>query len=84
MVLQGQLEMEDEAGTRRLGPGDVFGLLPGLPKTKPLQVRALVKTKILAIEENELHMLALRHPTLMGRLLAAAAAAGDREPDPEA
>ena len=81
VVLQGQLEMEDEEGTRRLGPGDVFGLLPGDAKAKPVQVRALAKTKILAIEENELHMLALRHPAVMGRLTAAAR---DREAGAEA
>lgn len=78
VVLQGHLEMEGEDGIRRLGPGDVFGLLPGQTKVDPVQVRALAKTKILAIEENELHMLALRHPAVMGRLIAAA-----RDRDPE-
>jgi len=31
-------------------------------------VRAVAKTKILSIEENELYMLALRHPDVIGRL----------------
>ncbi|MFG1349282.1 cyclic nucleotide-gated ion channel [Xanthobacter autotrophicus] len=79
VVLQGRLEMEGEEGTRSLGPGDVFGLLPGHTKANPLPVRAVAKSKILAIEENELHMLALRHPAVMSRLVAAAR---DREPDP--
>ncbi|MDI4657990.1 cyclic nucleotide-gated ion channel [Xanthobacter autotrophicus] len=78
VVLQGHLEMEGEEGMRRIGPGDVFGLLPGHTKASPLPVRAVAKTKILAIEENELHMLALRHPAVMGRL---AAAARDRDPE---
>lgn len=78
VVLQGHLEMEGEEGMRRIGPGDVFGLLPGHTKASPLPVRAVAKSKILAIEENELHMLALRHPAVMGRL---AAAARDRDPE---
>ncbi|MDI4663299.1 cyclic nucleotide-gated ion channel/potassium channel family protein [Xanthobacter autotrophicus] len=78
VVLQGRLEMEGETGFRALGPGDVFGLLPGHTKASPVPVRAVVKSKILAIEENELHMLALRHPAVIGRL---SAAARDRDAD---
>lgn len=33
-----------------------------------MTVRAIAKTKILSIEENELYMLALRHPDVIGRL----------------
>ncbi len=72
VVLEGRVEMDTETGTRVLGPGDVFGLLPGRAKASNIPVRAVAKTKILAIEENELHMLALRHPAVMGRLADAA------------
>ena len=72
VVLEGRAEMETETGVRALGPGDVFGLLPGHAKASNVPVRAVAKCKILAIEENELHMLALRHPAVMGRLADAA------------
>ncbi|MEP9355854.1 cyclic nucleotide-gated ion channel [Xanthobacter sp. KR7-65] len=68
VVLEGRVEMENEDGIHLLGPGAVFGLLPGHTKPDTATVRAVAKTKILAIEENELHMLALRHPHVIGRL----------------
>ncbi|MFG1185588.1 cyclic nucleotide-gated ion channel [Xanthobacter aminoxidans] len=68
VVLEGRVEMESPDGIRSLGPGEVFGLLPGHTKPDPATVRAVAKTKILSIEENELYMLALRHPDVIGRL----------------
>lgn len=78
VVLEGRVEMELPGGPRALGPGDVFGLLPGHTKPGTAPVRAVARSKILAIEENELHMLALRHPMVIGRLSDAAV---DRDTD---
>lgn len=72
VVLEGRLETETPEGTAVLGPGDVFGLVPGAEGTFAAPVRAVAKTKILAIEENELYMLTARHPAVVGRLAAAA------------
>ncbi|MFG1393122.1 cyclic nucleotide-gated ion channel [Xanthobacter agilis] len=67
VVLEGELESTGTEKTVRLGAGDVFGLLPGLDGDIP-PVRALTKTKVLAIEEDELHMLKLRYPLISARL----------------
>ncbi|QRG05876.1 ion transporter [Xanthobacter dioxanivorans] len=74
VVLEGRLEREASTGggVEMLGPGAVFGLLPGASGAQAVAVRAVAKSKILAIEENELHVLALRHPVVVGRLMAAA------------
>lgn len=76
VVLEGRVEMETAEGPRTLGPGDVFGLLPGGDVDVGAPVRAVAKTKVLAIEEDELHTLTLRHPAVIGRLVAAAARRG--------
>ncbi|MFG1479085.1 cyclic nucleotide-gated ion channel [Xanthobacter sp. V4C-4] len=67
VVLEGELETTSADGSVRLGAGDVFGLTPGLDDT-PRPVRALAKSKLIAIEEDELHMLALRYPDISRRL----------------
>ncbi|MFG1346749.1 cyclic nucleotide-gated ion channel [Xanthobacter autotrophicus DSM 431] len=72
VVLEGRVETETPDGPVVLGPGDVFGLVPGAEGALAAPVRALAKTKILAIEENELHMLTARHPGVVRRLVAAA------------
>lgn len=82
VVLEGRVEMETDNGIETLGPGGVFGLLPGEPTPIATTVRVVSKSKILAIEENELHVLALRHPAVMGRLVAAAQRAKPGEGSP--
>lgn len=67
VVLEGELEATDAGGSVRLGTGDVFGATPGADGTFPA-VRALAKSKVLAIEEDELHMLNLRYPEISRRL----------------
>ncbi|WP_454916550.1 cyclic nucleotide-gated ion channel [Xanthobacter sediminis] len=67
VVLEGELESTSSGQSVRLGAGDVFGLTPGLDGSGPT-VRALAKTKLLAIEEDELHMLMLRYPDISRRL----------------
>ncbi|MFS8038322.1 cyclic nucleotide-gated ion channel [Xanthobacter sp. AM11] len=72
VVLEGCVERETPEGLERLGPGDVFGLIPGADISPTIPVRAVARTKLLAIEANELYMLALRHPDVIERLAALA------------
>lgn len=67
VVLEGELESIGKERNVRLGAGDVFGLFPGPDGGTPA-VRALTKTKVLAMEEDELHTLQLRYPHISARL----------------
>lgn len=68
VVLEGDLEATARDGTTtRLGPGDVFGLTPDM-EGEAMPVRALARSKVLAIEEDELRMLALRYPEISRKL----------------
>lgn len=65
VVLEGELEAAAADGPIRLGPGDVFSGAPDV--TVP--VRALSKSKLLAIEEDEMQILMLRYPDVIQRLV---------------
>lgn len=67
VVLEGELESTASGDSVRFGAGDVFGLTPGLDGDGH-PVRALAKSKVLAIEEDELHVLMLRYPDISRRL----------------
>ncbi|WP_234050403.1 MULTISPECIES: cyclic nucleotide-gated ion channel [unclassified Xanthobacter] len=67
VVLEGELESTGGERTVRLGAGDVFGISPGTDGSAQ-PVRALTKSKLLAIEEEELNMLTLRYPDISRRL----------------
>lgn len=67
VVLEGELEVSSLNGPKRLGPGDVFGLAPGSADAAA-PVRAVAKSKVLVIEEDELQVLMLRFPDLIERL----------------
>lgn len=67
VVLEGELESTGSDHTVRLGAGDVFGITPG-GDGKVSPVRSLTKSKLLAIEEDELNVLTLRYPDISRRL----------------
>lgn len=77
VVLEGVVEVQDERGTERLGPGGVFGVGIGAA-LRDMVVRAVAKTKLLIIEENELHTLMARYPLVVARLSGKVSPKGEK------
>lgn len=74
VVLEGLLDAETPDGPVCLGPGDVFGMVPGLETTMdpPDGVRAMTRVRLLAINADAVRVLISRHPELKERFAEAA------------
>ncbi len=74
VVLEGLLDAETPDGPVCLGPGDVFGVVPGLEvtMTPPDAVRAMTRVRLLSINADAVRVLLARHPELKERFAEAA------------
>ncbi len=79
VVLEGLLDAEMVHGPVCLGPGDVFGTVPGLETTAPPPdaVRAMTKVRLLTIDADAMRVLMLRHPEMRSRFAEAAGQVGN-------
>ncbi|MGE4372994.1 MAG: cyclic nucleotide-gated ion channel [Xanthobacter sp.] len=70
LVMEGLLDAEMPDGPVCLGPGDVFGFIPGQQTVaaQPDAVRAMTKVHLLAVDGDSLRILMHRYPELRDRL----------------
>lgn len=85
IVLDGLLQAATATGPVTLGPGDIFGAVPGLEDVAPPPdfVHAITAARLLSINEDAVRILLMHHPELRKRFAEATVHAPPGRIDPQ-
>ncbi|MBB3808581.1 cyclic nucleotide-gated ion channel [Pseudochelatococcus contaminans] len=85
IVLDGLLQAATATGPVTIGPGDIFGAVPGLEDVAPPPdfVHAITAARLLSINEDAVRILLMHHPELRKRFAEATVHAPPGRIDPQ-